>query len=138
MNEIQNVEESLVIRTDFSNDQGWERVRNAVLKPVGDFRAYVEFLDDRAYDGLRVETLLELIPADTSHAFVFLVDSAALSDPDNPILVVDLFGEPGRTFRVVPSAMWAVENNLSLANMDWEDFSENVDEHGVFRGFENS
>jgi hypothetical protein len=31
--------------------------------------------------------------------------------------------------------MWGVENNLSLANMDWEDFAATVDEDGVFRGF---
>ncbi|MFF0717196.1 DUF6924 domain-containing protein [Micromonospora sp. NPDC003816] len=39
------------------------------------------------------------------------------------------------TFRVVPSEMWSVQNNLTIANMDWEDFAENVDGDGIFRGF---
>jgi hypothetical protein len=50
-------------------------------------------------------------------------------------LVVDLDETPGRTFRVVPSEAWGVENSLSLANMGFEEFAEAVDEHGVFRGF---
>jgi len=29
-----------------------------------------------------------------------------------------------------------VENNLSLANMDFEEFADSVDADGVFRGFE--
>jgi hypothetical protein len=31
--------------------------------------------------------------------------------------------------------LWAVENNLSLANMDYEEFAEAVDAQGIFRGF---
>jgi hypothetical protein len=59
----------------------------------------------------------------------------SLTHPEHPILVVDLFDEPGRTFRVVPSEMWSVENNLSIANMGFEDFVGAVDRDGVFRGF---
>jgi hypothetical protein len=33
------------------------------------------------------------------------------------------------------SEIWAVENNLSLGNMDFEDFAGAVDANGVFRGF---
>ena len=50
-------------------------------------------------------------------------------------VVVDLYDEPGRTFRVIPRELWGVENNLSLANMDYSDFADNVDADGVFRGF---
>jgi hypothetical protein len=46
-----------------------------------------------------------------------------------------LIGAPGQTFRVVPTAVWAVENNLSLANLGWEDFVRHLDGDGVFRGF---
>jgi hypothetical protein len=33
------------------------------------------------------------------------------------------------------SALWAVDNNLNLANSDWDDFAEAAAEHGVYRGF---
>ena len=42
----------------------------------------------------------------------------------------------GKTFRVAPAYMWSVENNLSLANMDFSEFADHVDAGGVFRGFE--
>jgi hypothetical protein len=39
-----------------------------------------------------------------------------------------------RPFRCVPSQLWAVENNLDLANPDWRDVAGHVDDAGVFRG----
>jgi hypothetical protein len=34
--------------------------------------------------------------------------------------------------------MWGIENNLSIANMDFEAFAENADPDGIFRGFPES
>lgn len=34
--------------------------------------------------------------------------------------------------------MWSVENNLSIANMGFEEFADSADEKGVFRGFPRS
>ncbi|MFF4054379.1 DUF6924 domain-containing protein [Streptomyces sp. NPDC001668] len=31
--------------------------------------------------------------------------------------------------------LWSMENNLSGANMDFEEFADAVEEDGVFRGF---
>ncbi|MEO6701722.1 MAG: hypothetical protein ABI140_02000 [Jatrophihabitantaceae bacterium] len=38
-------------------------------------------------------------------------------------------------FRVTAAELWSVENNLNLANMDWDDFAGAADSDGVFRGF---
>ena len=128
---------SLVLRTAFSDDTTWSDVRSAIVTPVGDLDLLplVEFVDDRQYDGLSIEGLLKLVPDGSAHTLVFLVDHETLTHPDHPVLVVDLFEQSGRSFRVIPSWMWAVENNLSIANMDWEDFADYTDEDGVFRGF---
>ncbi len=72
---------------------------------------------------------------DSSHSFAFIADRLTIADPERPVLVVDLSHEPGRTFRVIPSQMWAIENNLSHANMEYSEFADNVDPDGVFRGF---
>jgi hypothetical protein len=32
--------------------------------------------------------------------------------------------------------MWEVENNLSIANMGFEEFANAVDKDGIFRGFQ--
>ena len=135
MKPIPETENALVLRTDFSGDAAWESICAAIREPVGDFQAYVDFVSDPAYDGITTEQLLSLIPQGSTHTFIFIVDRVALSHPDRPILVVDLYTEPGRTFRVIPREMWGIENNLSIANMDFVDFAENTDHEGIFRGF---
>jgi hypothetical protein len=127
---------TLVIRTDFSADRAWTEVRTALVTPVDGFLPNVEFVDQPRLDDLTVERLLALSPPSAHRAIVFLVDRQAMHRTDHPLLVVDLLGDHrGRTFRVIPSEAWGVENNLSLANMDWEEFAEHVDADGVFRGF---
>lgn len=58
----------------------------------------------------------------------------AISNSDHPLLVVDLFGQRGRTFRTLPVELASIDNNLSVANMGFEAFADLVDETGVFRG----
>ena len=84
-----------------------------------------------------MDTLLALLPSDHDAAILCVVDQRASSEADHPILVVDLVGERGRNFRCAAAALWGVENNLSIANMDWEDFADNVDADGVHRGVED-
>jgi hypothetical protein len=126
--------ESLVIRTDFTDDAAWSRVKTAVAAPVGEFRAYVRFVDDRRYDGLTLARLLELVPAGSETSFLFLADSVTIADPDHPVLIVGLTEQRGRFFRVIPREMWAVQNNLIIGNADWEDFAGLADGNGIYRG----
>jgi hypothetical protein len=135
MKNIPETKNALVLRTDFSDDTAWEAICAAIEKPVGLFRAYVDFLSDPQYKDLTPETLLSLIPANSNHTFIFVVDHDTISMPEHPILVVELYWERGRAFRVIPSEMWGIENNLSIGNMDFEDFADAVDPDGVFRGF---
>jgi hypothetical protein len=128
---------SLVIRTDFTNDAAWDHVCTAIQAPQtpDEFRANVECISDRSCEGLDPEGVRSVLPKDPERPFVFLVDSRTISHADHPVLVVDLSGVPCRTFRVIPSQAWGVENNLRLANMDFEDFAEACGNDGVFRGF---
>jgi hypothetical protein len=138
LKKIPVTKDSPVLRTDFSNEPGWESICASIQEPVGDFSAYVDFISDPDFNGLAVEQLLACVPEDLQdfgHTFMFIVDHIALTHPDHPIQVVDLYTEPGRVFRVIPSEMWAVQNNLSIANMDFEDFFDAADKDGIFRGF---
>ena len=140
MKQILETENPLVLRTDFSNQAAWETITGLIQKPVGifRFRANVEFVDDIEYAGITKDQLLELIPKDYSHSFIIVVDRTAISLPDHPLLIVDLYERSGREFRAIPSQVQGIENNLSIANMDFEEFAESVDESGVFRGFPKS
>ena len=128
---------ALVIRTDFSDDQAWEAIGAAILQLTEEgFGAQVELVDDAAYRGVTKEQLLNLVPEGDQRPFFFMiVDDVTVRSPEHPILVVDLWHEPGREFRAVPAAVQAVENNLSIANMDFADFADAVDPDGIFRGF---
>jgi hypothetical protein len=123
------------VRTDFSDDGRWSEVLSEASSQYGMFRADILPVDDRRFDGLTVERLLELVPPEQEPFYVFLVDREALTRGDHPVLVVNLFEPRGRSFRVVPSELWFVQANLALANMDWEDFTVALDADGVFRGF---
>jgi maltoporin len=71
----------------------------------------------------------------SDHSFAFIADQTTFTNPERLVLVVDLYEEPGRTFRVIPHEMWSVQNNLSVANVDFYEFADNIDADGVFRGF---
>jgi len=98
----------------------------------------VEFLDDVEYRDITKDQLLRLVSEDYNHNFIVVVDRTAISQRDFPLLIVDLHNLSGREFRAVPSQVQSIENNLSIANMDFEEFAGSVDESGVFRGFPES
>ena len=95
----------------------------------------MDCVSDPAFEGVTPSGVAELIRPGSRHTFLFLVDRRTVDDSEHPVVVVDLYGEVGRSFRVVPSEMWGVENNLSLANMDFDEFADSADADGVFRGF---
>jgi hypothetical protein len=129
----------LVIRTEFGNQRSWETICKLIREPVKEgeyeFHANVEFVEDSEFRDLTKEQLLALAPRGYKHSFLLAADAAAIGNPEFPIRVVDLGGERGRTFRAIPSQIQAIENNLSIANMSFFEFADNVQEDGVFRGF---
>jgi hypothetical protein len=140
------MENPLVIRTEFSDQATWEGIVAAIKTTTSEgFNAYVEFLDDPAFQGMTTAELLGLASSEykTQHSFLMVVDHATITEPEHPLLVVDLYEanegeeepEYGREFRAIPTAVQGIENNLSIANMGFEDFADAVDEDGVFRDF---
>jgi hypothetical protein len=134
MNQLKDLENAIVLRTDFSDQAAWEAICAEIRKPLGGFHADVDFVDDRAYAEITKERLLSLFKG-SDHPFVIVVDRTAISNAEHPLLVIDLEGGAGRQFRAIPSQIQGIENNLSIANMDFEDFAGAVDKDGVFRGF---
>lgn len=144
-----------LVRTDFADDDAWDQVQDEATReywpdedqPDG-FSANVAPVSDPRWAGATWETVKAAAPVDdTGPCVLFIADGITFASPEHPILVVDLddkilsvaeFPEiADRTpFRCIPSELWGVENNLSIANMEWEAFAEAVDDDGVFRGFE--
>lgn len=123
------------MRTSFVDPAAWAAIRAMIRAPVGEFVAYVQFVDDPAYEDITKEQVMDLFRGRSHHTFVIVADDASMTAADHPLLIVDLHTEPGRAFRAVPSAIQSIENNLSIANMDFAEFADAVDDHGLFRGF---
>jgi hypothetical protein len=94
--------------------------------------ADVTLIDDPSLAGHSADSLTERVNG--HHAIFFVADTTTMVHRDHPILCIDLRASR-QPFRVIPGELWAVENNLSLANMDYEEFAEAVDAEGIFRGF---
>jgi len=132
-------ENTLFICTDFQDKVAWDTLVSKVKEPVKPFGfvAYVDFVYDIKLSNASIEDIVSQFQESENHTFLFIADKQTFTHPDNPVLVIDLIkaGE-GNTFRATPETLQGIENNLSVANMDFSEFAENVDSDGVFRGFD--
>lgn len=136
MKKLPNTTCALLLRTDFVDDQAWVRLCCAIQEPSKEgFTANLDCVDDIDYEGLTVEEIVKTAAENEAHSYVCVADHVTLTDVEQPILVIDCYDRPGQTFRVIPSEAWIVENNLSIANMDFQDFVGSCDDEGVFRDF---
>jgi hypothetical protein len=128
-----------LVRTDFSDDEAWAATSSEVTAARhlsgGDlFSADVEPVDDADFTGLTATQLCRLVPPGAEWSLLLVADRTTMTSAEHHVLVVDLDEDSlGRTFRTTPPAIQEVENNLSLANMDWEDFAYSADDDGVVR-----
>ncbi|MBK7973182.1 MAG: hypothetical protein IPK07_07860 [Deltaproteobacteria bacterium] len=124
-----------MIRTDYSDALAWARIVAAIQRPhpAWGFTAQVQIVDDPSFDGLSRDDIVRLAKPEYHLSFLFIVDQQAVKRKDHACLAVDI--RKKREFRVIPSEVWGVENNLSLGNMDWTDFANWVDQSDTFRGF---
>ncbi|MBK1787968.1 DUF6924 domain-containing protein [Prauserella cavernicola] len=124
---------TLLVRTDFSDQEGWEALRTAVTTPNQDgFVANVHVVDDPAYRDVTSEQLAALLDP---YSLLIVADTFAITAPGQPLLTMRRDGERVEQLRVVADELWSIENNISLANMDWYEFTRAADADGIFRGF---
>lgn len=130
-------DEPMVLRTDFSNEMIWKQVCEEIQTPEieSGFLAYVIFESNQVYADYSIEQIVAASEANYDHQFIFIVDKITLSTSEYAILCLGLKDNLGMQFRTIPSEMWGIENNLSISNMDFEDFAESIDADGIFRGF---
>lgn len=125
----------MLIRTEFSDSKTWQAIVDATTRENSDgFVANLTVVSDPAWASASVQDVLTAHAGDKERAVAFVFDAAALSDEKHSLLCINLASKKARTMRVLPSAVWSVENNLSLGNMEWRDFASALVE-GVFVGF---
>lgn len=149
----ETVDAPWVVRTDFANTTAWNALKQAISAPQKvsgsdlEFLANVRYVEDPKYGGLNPDALLRELPADYPFDFVFVADAETFRTPERLILVVGFASDETdsdggkhkrgalKTFRAIPATIQSIENNLSIANMDYADFANSVQSDGVFRGF---
>jgi hypothetical protein len=130
-------DDPIVLRTDFSNENEWKTICNEIvtLNPEFGFIPNVVFASDTSFKDNTEEQLISKSTTKYNHAFIFIVDKITMNNPEHPIFCLGLKHNLGLKLRTIPSDMLVIENNLSISNMDFEEFSGAVDKDGIFRGF---
>lgn len=129
------------MRADFTDDVVWEHVKEKIAEPTEEgFGADVDFVEEQALAGLNEAAITagypRAYPHEYRHPVLFVVDAVAVSVPEHPVLVVNLnAGADVGPFRAPPRQVQSIQNNLSLANMDYIEFARSTGADGVFRGF---
>jgi hypothetical protein len=132
---LPETDNAIVLRSDFANPGAWSAIQQELARHFSLTPDLLEIIDDPNYSGVSPDQLAELTQDDSELSFVILADGVAMSSDDYPMLVVDLVDEPGRTFRAIPSELFGIASNLSIANMDFAEFANAVGDDGIFRGF---
>jgi hypothetical protein len=83
-------ENALLMRTDFSDQSAWQKLKAAASEPEDPFMFTMEIVDDRIHSGATVEQVMAALPEDYPNSFIVVADGTAISQPDYPLLVVDL------------------------------------------------
>lgn len=132
---IPESDRTLLIRSDFSDEAAWQRIIEAVSVPSPQgFLANLQLLSDPSFERADAEALAQEADSDTEHVLLVVADKRTMSDIEMPLLCIDPI-PPRAQFRCIPAELWGVENNVSLANMDFGEFAAAVEADGVFRGF---
>jgi len=136
--QLSTIDNVLLICTDFTKPKHWKEIVKALSKPTpkDKFMAHVDFLYSKELSGVPSTRLIPKHITNYEHDFVFICDKETMNSKDSEILVLDLNNSNNRSFRAKPSQIQDIENNLSISNMDWEDFSSNLDSTGLFLGWE--
>ena len=134
MVELLQAGDAPLIRCDFSNMVAWERLVAATQEPSPDgFLANLQIIDDDRFVGVSAEQIGRAARS-ANHAIVFIADEVTMGTEELFVLCLKT-GAPEHRFRLIPSELWSVENNLTLGNIDFDEFAEAVGADGVFRGF---
>src|SRR5688572_31821854 len=107
MDMLSKADALLVVRTDFSDQERWQAVRDS--------------LGDIDKDGWAKEF---------SDQVKVIADKVTIDSQEMPFLVIEL--ECTWEMRVIPSELPAIHANLSIGNMDFGEFAESADADGVF------
>ncbi|MFE7525446.1 DUF6924 domain-containing protein [Kitasatospora sp. NPDC057542] len=145
---------ALIIRTDYEDEVAWRAVVEEVSRPWGpggEYEAEIHLVDDPAWAGATIEAAVTAVKRDEDLSVVFIADDTTMKSAQYALLALDPFHEDedldpvyyqelidspsAREFRTTPAAVHDVHANLSIGNMDFQEFaaSARADSEGILR-----
>lgn len=132
--ELPASERPLLLRTAYGDEPSWRLLCELIERENEEgFKAFVEPVSDPAFEGAVTDILKVLNRGRYRYSFLFLADEETLTGSEHLVLAVHLDSSNSARFRIPVADLWAAENNLSLANLDFDDFVQAADEKGVYR-----
>jgi hypothetical protein len=133
---------NLLVRTDFASQQVWDDLCALIGHHVGEgLLTTVRIVDDPVYEGMAAEQLLGLVPDDSDCVYLAVADAQTAAPDgriqDHTLLIANVDPgdeEHGSMFRALLSEFASIDANLSLANTEFSEYREAVDDDGVYRG----
>lgn len=121
-------------------EEAWDRLQAEIDTPSGDgFLATVNFVEEPELEGRNEPQLVAAFPRrypEYPHAAAVIADRTTFDSQDLPLLVVSLNPRDRSTsFRIRARDLHAFENNISIGNMDFDEFAEHLDATGLFQPF---
>jgi hypothetical protein len=128
-------ESTLLVRTDFSDPEGWLALllglggadeddnTGASFYPDDPADLHALVVEDRAFESLQPGQVPALVPPGPDTTMVALADATTMADPARPLLVVDIYGTPGQAVRIPAAEAGSMAINLQISNMDFGDFA---------------
>lgn len=124
-----------LIKTGVEHSEKWSALVEAARSPEEPFFASFEVVEGAKYEGKTLEEVVQMLSSEPETMLVFIADDRALSEEGFPCIVLDMLVGSETVFRCTAEHLASIENNLSTANMGYEEFHEAAGEDGVFRGF---
>lgn len=126
---------SVLVRTDYSDEPAWQSAVAAATAAYDEeeFQADFIIIEDPDWSGANESVVRQQAVADGFKIpEIFVVDEHALATP-HEVLVIGL-REGQESFRCPAHQLSSVQNNLALANLDFEELAGHAGPDGVYRG----
>ncbi len=126
------VDKPYLIRVFTKNDSIWKRITNQIKTPSKQgFIADLHIVEGGPFNTSFTKSMMTEPSPFYNYDFIIMADSLTFTQEPHTLLCQGLFENKGKSFRVLPQDIWKVENNLSTANMDFDEFIENCNNKGV-------
>ncbi|MEU5438467.1 hypothetical protein AB0G73_34685 [Streptomyces sp. NPDC020719] len=130
-----------LVRTYIADDAAFAALLDELRIPDEyDNVATVSLVEDPRYTAATVESLTTEVVRDHEGQPLFsellVADERCLTDPSFPLLALNLLQDAEhQQFRIAASELSAFCANMSIGNMDFDEWAREAGEDGVFRGF---